>query len=311
MRIFLFIISAFLLSAGFVSAQNVELFVSVRNNCTNQNVSDNATLYRVNPENVQLDPIGLIGFPGVTSLEFLGDGRLVGSAADDPAQGPKRSVLIDINPETGAGSLIGQISDASNPGECGRAPDLTYDSATDTLFATADNNCPMDDSLQTINQATGLGTLIGPYAPFDGGGNGIAINDNDVIFVTASYDLITVDPQTGAPTKVADIDTDIGNNTFIVLNALAYHPITGELYATTVDSGRTSPNRGESTLVILDTATGATQIVGDLPNCSDGLVFRLSNTRNVPTLSEWGLIALAGILGLISFMVIRRRKAIA
>jgi len=30
--------------------------------------------------------------------------------------------------------------------------------------------------------------------------------------------------------------------------------------------------------------------------------------RNVPTLSEWGLIAMAGILGIIGFMVIRRRK---
>jgi hypothetical protein len=33
--------------------------------------------------------------------------------------------------------------------------------------------------------------------------------------------------------------------------------------------------------------------------------------RNVPTLSEWGLIAMAGVLGIIGFMVIRRRKATA
>jgi hypothetical protein len=33
--------------------------------------------------------------------------------------------------------------------------------------------------------------------------------------------------------------------------------------------------------------------------------------RNVPTLSEWGLIAMAGILGIAGFMVIRRRKATA
>jgi len=31
----------------------------------------------------------------------------------------------------------------------------------------------------------------------------------------------------------------------------------------------------------------------------------------IPTLSEWGLIAMAGILGLVGFMVIRRRKAVA
>ncbi len=33
--------------------------------------------------------------------------------------------------------------------------------------------------------------------------------------------------------------------------------------------------------------------------------------RDVPTLSEWGLIAMAGILGIVGFMVIRRRKATA
>ena len=31
----------------------------------------------------------------------------------------------------------------------------------------------------------------------------------------------------------------------------------------------------------------------------------------IPTLSEWGLIAMAGILGIVGFMVIRRRKVTA
>jgi len=33
--------------------------------------------------------------------------------------------------------------------------------------------------------------------------------------------------------------------------------------------------------------------------------------RNVPTLSEWGLIAMAGILGIVGFMVMRRRRVTA
>ena len=32
---------------------------------------------------------------------------------------------------------------------------------------------------------------------------------------------------------------------------------------------------------------------------------------SIPTLSEWGLIAMAGILGIVGFMVIRRRKVTA
>jgi len=37
----------------------------------------------------------------------------------------------------------------------------------------------------------------------------------------------------------------------------------------------------------------------------------IPSTSIVPTLSEWGLIAMAGILGIIGFMVLRRRKAAA
>lgn len=34
-------------------------------------------------------------------------------------------------------------------------------------------------------------------------------------------------------------------------------------------------------------------------------------TRDIPTLSEWGLIAMAGLLGIVGFMVMRRRKVAA
>jgi len=33
-----------------------------------------------------------------------------------------------------------------------------------------------------------------------------------------------------------------------------------------------------------------------------------ASARNIPTLSEWGLISMAGILGIVGFMVMRRRK---
>lgn len=39
----------------------------------------------------------------------------------------------------------------------------------------------------------------------------------------------------------------------------------------------------------------------------DGMFGPDDDTRNVPTISEWGLIAMAAILGIVGFMVIRRR----
>jgi hypothetical protein len=53
---------------------------------------------------------------------------------------------------------------------------------------------------------------------------------------------------------------------------------------------------------VVDTAWRACTIVLAMPSAS---------AAQVPTLSEWGLIAMAGILGLVGFMVISRRKLIA
>ena len=49
--------------------------------------------------------------------------------------------------------------------------------------------------------------------------------------------------------------------------------------------------------------------IGETCNEETGLCSGFS--REVPTISEWGLIAMAGILGVIGFMVVRRRKVAA
>lgn len=54
-------------------------------------------------------------------------------------------------------------------------------------------------------------------------------------------------------------------------------------------------DRGQSTELIMD----------------DVIINAVDIPRNVPTLSEWGLIAMAGVLGLIGFMVIRRKRVTA
>jgi len=62
---------------------------------------------------------------------------------------------------------------------------------------------------------------------------------------------------------------------------------------------------------VIDTATNmvvATTPVGDAPQ---GVAIADLQPRNVPTLSEWGLIAMAGVLGIAGLMVMRRRKAAA
>ena len=45
--------------------------------------------------------------------------------------------------------------------------------------------------------------------------------------------------------------------------------------------------------------------------CNEETGFCSGFIKDVPTLSEWGLIAMAGVLGVVGFMVMRRRKVTA
>lgn len=66
-------------------------------------------------------------------------------------------------------------------------------------------------------------------------------------------------------------------------------------------------------LVTISTSDGSTQLVGQTVPGLDAIVFVEGTipVTSIPTLSEWGLIAMAGLLGVICLLVIRRRKAAA
>jgi len=42
-----------------------------------------------------------------------------------------------------------------------------------------------------------------------------------------------------------------------------------------------------------------------------GVCTQIPTVSNIPTLSEWGLMAMAGVLGIAGFIIIRKRKAVA
>ena len=296
-----------MLSYGVSNAQEVELFGVARNACVTDDPIG-GSLYRIDPENAQATRIGDIGFDGISGLAFIPDGRLVGSARGD-IDGQDNAILIDVNVARGTGSLIGLIGDQTEGG-CGRAPDLSVDPLTNTLFATG-NQCPGSDQyLQMVDPITGQGTLVGVYSNVFSGGGGLAVSGIGEFFVTGEVNsianIISVDPNTGAPTFIANLNLEEE----VFVNSLAFHPITGELFGSTVDLDN-PPDERSSTLIKINTVTGVTTKVGDLPDCFDGIIFREVLPSNVPTLSGWGLIATAGLLGIIGFIVIRKRQVTA
>lgn len=290
------------LSGGISYAQETILYGAVREDC-GDDVPADGSLYVINPNTGQSQLVGgPFGFEGVTAMAFLNDGRLVATATDDIG-GDLRSILIEIHPITGQGALIGIIGNNHNPGECGRVPGLSYDRASDTLYGLGrlcDNNT-IDRVLLEINPDTAQGTIIGSGTGGGGAGNGLAINDLGVIFSTPLPSLVTIDPVTGVASQVALL------NPSKRVNSLDFHPVSGVLFGSHVNNNM----EGEYELVTINTENGAVDVIGDLPPCIDGLAFTPIVMSLVPTLSEWGLITMAVILGIVGFMVIRRRKAAA
>jgi IPTL-CTERM motif len=304
LRITISAVFIFMMSYGVSSAQ--ELLVTADDVCNQGTGSSGARLYRVDPDTAAFQEIGPIGFNGVGALAQIGDGRLVAGARAD-ANGDKISILIEINPGTGQGSLIGTIGNQSLGG-CGRVNDLTYDPATDTLFGLAiqcggvpANN--FDPNLISINPDTGAGTVIGPTGFVDVAGNSLAISSGGTLFGSGCCNPIenfyTINPQTGQGTLLSQVPPEDS-----LFNSFVFSPFTGELLGTANFFPVTE-------LRVVDPFTGLQTVIGQLPDCADGLEFFEFQPRPIPTLSEWGLIAMAGVLGIIGLLAIRRRKLTA
>lgn len=277
-----------------------------------------SSLYMIDPATGAADLIGPIGFNGVTGLEILPDGRLIASANAD-TEIEKIAVLIEINKDTGAGSLIGTLGSDDNPNECGRMPDIAYSCDLDVLYGYTDR-CNFGDDIEglhLINPDNADASSIGPSGFMDGG-NGLAVEPGtSTIFGTPidANGLITLNPATGAGTVIPASTGNVPN----AINAMDFNPVTGVLFGSFEDFDDILGNgANESYLVTINTSDGSLTVIGQTVLGLDAIVFfddcngePMPTTSAIPTLSEWGLIAMAGILGIIGLLVIRRRKVTA
>ncbi|MGB3729941.1 MAG: hypothetical protein WBA70_11910 [Thermodesulfobacteriota bacterium] len=79
-----------------------------------------------------------------------------------------------------------------------------------------------------------------------------------------------------------------------------------------IESIECRPNQGDEALISFS-INGPTVTINCLDSFGQGTcVFNnVIATRNVPNLSQWGLIAMAGVLGIVGYMVAKRRKLAA
>ena len=221
-------------------------------------------------------------------MALLPDGRLVASAngdflcGDPVEQKFACAILIQVELSNGVVSIVGIMGESETT--CGRFPDLTYDAATDTLYAYGDFCSDGPEGLYTVNKSTGLATPVGGFSGFVSGGNGLAINPNNSIMYGTPNDfecLVTFDLLTGAGTCIPGSNGDQTNTT----NALDFGP-NGLLYGSLKEDGVNS-------LVTIDITDGNTSIIGQTALGLDAIAFgppgvfisKVVNKSNVPTLS--------------------------
>lgn len=219
------------------------------------------------------------------------------NVASDPGT-PSPRVLATIDPESGVATAVGNTG--------GAFAGIAFDS-TGTLYGVTGDGASTPETLFTLSKTDGTPTFVQTLGNGDDG-EAIAFNPNDgLIYHTSGKNspvFETINPNTGVVTPIP-ISGDTSN--YEEQTAIVHQSGNALLIA----------NREPFFLHSITTG-GVVSQIGPLDHISKGLAFDcgVSPTppvaiTDIPTLSEWGLIAMAGVLGIISLMVFRRRNRTA
>ncbi|HCU24320.1 MAG TPA: hypothetical protein DF383_04810, partial [Deltaproteobacteria bacterium] len=260
LKIFLSALLLLSFSSGNAMAQTLYGAADTDNNFRSE-------LYTIDPQNGDSTLVGDIGFTDVTGLAFLPDGRLIGLASGPTVLGFFHSILIEINPSTGAGKLIGETNGPHQTGCGALQADISFDRTRNILFGIGEA-CNSPHHLYTIDLQTGDATGLANSTGFNSGGNGLAVHpQTGTIYNTpgaAGNSLVTLDPGTGIGTLVPGS----GGNIPYTINALDFHPATLELYGSFRDV-----NAGNNFLVKISLTDGKTTTLGPTVPELNAIVF--------------------------------------
>jgi exosortase sorting signal-containing protein len=212
-------------------------------------------------------------------------------------------VLVTVDEETGVATLIGDTGNAFST--------IAFDASGTLYGVTGDGASSNPETLFTLNKTTGMPTIVQALGNGDDG-EAIAFNPQDGLLYHASGNgdlnqpdgmiFETVNLQNGIVTQIFLS----GNNDGGEQTALVYRG--NNLFFVAKD---------EELRQITANGFGFESFIADMDLRSKGLALDCgipgfpSSITSIPTLSEWGLIAMAGILGIIGFIVIRKRQETA
>jgi len=258
---------------------------------------DPVAVYSIDPATGAANEVlSLNGTSSIVGLSFVTGTPFGTDLQDFPGAGPNYSVgsfapngvITFLNDQEDSSNWWGLASD-----DCDRRVLYSVDNDSDPDYFLKEQL--LDGTIRTIG-ATGVdaagmafddenGIL---YALEDGG------EDGGVLYTISIEDGTA---QLIGPTGMPDDSIDLG---------LAYDELNRVLFGIAGNSGE---------LYTLNVNTGMASLVGPIgvDVVIDGLAWLddCPLVRPIPTLSEWGLIAMAGVLGIIGLLAIRRRKVTA
>jgi len=287
-------------------------------------VPGQGTLYGTSPgELITIDPVTGIGtvvgpntadrgFPGfaidpVTGLSFAGCG-----------EGCDEIWNFDLN--NGMAAFLGSM----NGGVVASGLDFRADGVLFASLNIVSDGGSGGDHLGIINTNTGVATVIGPFGncpdtctldgieaiAFDAQGNlwgSLRTSPGS----SGTPGLYSINPNTGAATFVTSLQTAGGFTMSRQAPVSLQFACDGTLYGGTAQSNGQAGDGG--ILVAINPNTGIFSFVSGVSatggSSLGGLAFEENCTTNVPTLSEWGFIAMAGILGLVSLFILHRKRS--
>jgi len=148
---------------------------------------------------IQIDPVtgepsvvGSIGFERVSGMDYDRETGVLYATGERPG-GSNTSVLIAIDPATGAGNEIGPTG--LPLGGSDAVSDISIRHSDGTIYAYLE---PGDD-VATIDRLTGAATLLGPSG-LSGADDGAAFSNGDTLYHANDATVSTLDQSTGAGT---------------------------------------------------------------------------------------------------------------
>jgi predicted RNA methylase len=210
-----------------------------------------STLYSLDPTTGEiLDTIGPIGFNNVKGLDVDPTTGILYGYADNIG-------LLEIDPETGAGTLIGGGQQYTN---------ISFDS-NGVLYGSSPTH--LNPGIWTIDLSTGVGTKVLNF--FDRHRYAVAVDVNDQLWLRDDNSLYTIDLGASTVTFSSNITGFAGGNFF---RAGEFEPTTGLFYDVTLINGISGP----STLHSIDSETGIATPLGTANIGINALAFATSET---------------------------------